>query len=82
MDEFTREHVGFTADSTIGAAAVVELLDVIACERGQRPRVVRMDNGPEFISKTLQSWAAEEETVQAFIPPGQPWHNGFVESFA
>ena len=80
MDEFTREHVGFTADSTIDAAAVVELLDVIACERGQRPRVVRMDNGPEFISKTLQSWAAEEETVQAFIPPGQPWNNGFVES--
>ena len=80
MDEFTREHVGFTADSTIDAAAVVELLDVIACERGQRPRVVRMDNGPEFISKTLQSWAAEEETVQALTPPGQPWHNGFVES--
>lgn len=76
MDELTREHVGFTADSTIDAAAVVELLDVIACERGQRPRVVRRDNGPEFISKTLQSWAAEEETVQAFIPPGQPWHNG------
>ncbi len=80
MDEFTREHVGFTADSAIDAAAVVELLDVIACERGQRPRVVRMDNGPEIISKTLRSWAAEEETVQAFIPPGQLWHNGFVES--
>lgn len=48
MDEFTREHVGFTADSTIDAAAVVEFLDVIACERGQRPRVVRMDNGPDL----------------------------------
>ena len=67
MDEFTREHVGFTVDSTIDAAAVVELLDVIACGRGQRPRVVRMDNGPEFISKTLQSWAAEQQTVQALF---------------
>ena len=40
-----------------------------------------MDNGPEFISHALQEWATEDGTIQAFIPPGQPWHNGFVESF-
>ena len=39
-----------------------------------------MDNGPEFISHALQAWAKEGSTIQAFIPPGQPWHNGFVES--
>lgn len=26
-------------------------------------------------------WAGEDETIQVFIPPGQPWRNGFVESF-
>lgn len=40
-----------------------------------------MDNGPEFIAHTLQEWASEEQTIQAFTPPGKPWHNGFVESF-
>ena len=25
-------------------------------------------------------WASEHDTLQAFIPPGQSWHNGFVES--
>lgn len=40
-----------------------------------------MDNGPEFISRELASWAAKQDTVEAFIPPGMPWHNGFVESF-
>ena len=36
---------------------------------------------PEFISRELASWAAKQDTVEAFIPPGMPWHNGFVESF-
>lgn len=40
-----------------------------------------MDNGSEFISKALRAWAGEHEVMEAFILPGQPWHNGFVESF-
>lgn len=81
IDEFTREHVAFNVDKTLGATAVIELLDVAAMDYGRRPRVIRMDNGPEFIAHALQRWAAEDQTIQAFIPPGAPWHNGFVESF-
>lgn len=40
-----------------------------------------MDNGPEFIAHALKDWAGKDETIQAFIPPGRPWHNRFVESF-
>ncbi|WP_353936814.1 integrase core domain-containing protein [Corynebacterium accolens] len=29
----------------------------------------------------LTYWAAKHDTVEALIPPGMPWHNGFVESF-
>ena len=81
IDEYTREHLAFTVDKNINAVSVTELLDVACLEHGGRPRVIRMDNGPEFIAHALQEWAAEGETIQAFIPPGQPWHNGFVESF-
>ena len=81
IDEFTREHIGYCVDKSIDAQKVIELLDTIAIERGRRPRVLRMDNGPEFVSKALESWAGEDETIQAFIPPGQPWHNGYIESF-
>ncbi|PRQ10272.1 IS3 family transposase, partial [Corynebacterium sp. 13CS0277] len=83
IDEFTRECLGAVVDRSIPAEQVVELLDVLSCERGGRPRVVRMDNGPEFIAGVVADWAAEasdEHTELAFIPPGQPWHNGFVES--
>ncbi len=79
IDEFTRQHVGFRVARNITAADVIELLDVLSLQYG-RPEVLRMDNGPEFIAKSLASWAAEESTMRAFIPPGQPWHNGFVES--
>lgn len=81
IDEYTRQHVAFRVDSKIDAASVIELLDLAALEAGGRPRVIRMDNGPEFIAQALQGWASEDGTIQAFIPPGQPWHNGFVESF-
>ena len=80
IDEFTREHIGFIVDCRIDASTVTELLDVITLTRGRRPRVLRMDNGPEFISAALEKWAKEEDTIRSFIPPGQPWHNGFVES--
>lgn len=77
----TREHVAFVVDRKLDAASVIELLDLACLEHGGRPRVIRMDNDPEFISHALQEWATEDGTIQAFIPPGQPWHNGFVESF-
>ena len=46
----------------------------------EHPRFLRADNGPEFIAAAVGCWASEHDTLQAFIPPGQPWHNGFVES--
>ncbi|VDG75291.1 integrase catalytic region [Actinobaculum suis] len=81
IDEFTREHVGFEVARSITATAVIDLLENLAAVRGGRPRVLRMDNGPEFISHELTQWAAKQDTIEAFIPPGMPWHNGFVESF-
>ncbi|WP_146001747.1 DDE-type integrase/transposase/recombinase [Corynebacterium ulcerans] len=70
IDEYTREHVAFTVGKKIDAAAVIELLDLACLQRGGCPRVIRMDNGPEFIAHVLGIWASEDKTIQAFIPPG------------
>jgi len=40
-----------------------------------------MDNGPEFIAHALQEWCTGSGTGTAYIPPGSPWENPFVESF-
>lgn len=39
-----------------------------------------MDNGPEFISQVLQQFC-EGKVGMAYIPPGAPWNNGYIESF-
>ena len=36
---------------------------------------------PEFIAKSVQSWIAAIGAKAAYIAPGSPWENGFVESF-
>ena len=63
----------------MGAADVIETLDLAVLAHGA-PQVLRADNGPEFIAGALGRWASEHDTLQAFIPPGQPWLGGFVES--
>ena len=52
VDEFTCEHVRFTLGPTVTAKDVIELQDVAVVERGC-PDVLRMDKGPEFISRAL-----------------------------
>ena len=51
----------------------------IIVERGL-PKVIRCDNGPEFIASAIGEFA-ENKLVIHFIPPGQPWRKGYVESF-
>jgi putative transposase len=42
--------------------------------------VLRCDNGPELACAAMADWAGERVGVH-FIPPGQPWRNGYGESF-
>jgi transposase InsO family protein len=80
IDEHTRESLGGIVDRSITAAEVAKELDRIAADRGGLPQVLRMDNGPEFISRILTEWAHYKVGLH-FIPPGQPWKNGYIESF-
>ena len=78
IDEFTRQHLAFRVERSMGADDVIEMLDLAVLAHGA-PQVLRADNGHEFITAAVGYSASEHDTLQAFIPPGQPWHNGFVE---
>lgn|GEM_PF-166708 len=80
IDEFTRENPGGLVERSITAPCLTRELDRIVAERGRPPRVLRMDNGPEMVSQTLADWA-EGRTGLCYIPPGEPWKNGYIESF-
>ena len=37
--------------------------------------------GPEFVAKAVQEWISAVGAKTAYIAPGSPWENGFIESF-
>ncbi len=80
LDEFNREGLWIEVDTSIPAARVVRVLDMLALWRGY-PKQLRLDNGPELISHTLANWAAKHDVALAFIQPGKPAQNAFIERF-
>ena len=79
IDEHTRECLGGLVDRSITAEVLIDELDRLASSRGY-PSVLRCDNGPELACDAMADWASERVDL-AFIPPGQPWRNGYIESF-
>jgi putative transposase len=79
VDEHPRECLGGLVERSITADRLADELDRIALVRGY-PAVLRSDNGPELACATMRGWAGERVGL-AFIPPGQPWRNGYLESF-
>jgi putative transposase len=46
------------------------------------PQMLVVDNGPEFVGRTLRSWGyARWRPTLAFFRPGRPYENGVLESF-
>jgi putative transposase len=80
VDAFTREALAIDVDQDIKSEQVVAAMVRIASMRGA-PQTIRVDNGPEFISKALDRWAYENGVTVDFSRPGKPTDNAFVESF-
>jgi transposase InsO family protein len=80
LDEFTRECLGILVATSILAEDVIAFLSGILQQRNA-PIFLRSDNGSEFTAETVRTWLADKKVGPAFIPPGQPWKNGFIESF-
>jgi putative transposase len=80
VDNCTREALVLEVDFSMSGEYVARNLDRVIGERGPPARIV-CDNGPEFASRALDLWAYERGVKLAFIRPGKPVENAFVESF-
>jgi putative transposase len=80
VDEFSRECPAIEVDTSIRAARVIRVLDRVADERGL-PDEILVDNGTEFTSRALDTWAHERGVKLHFIRPGKPNDNPYIESF-
>jgi putative transposase len=80
LDDYSREALGIEVDYSLPAQRVTRLLDQLV-ERYGKPERLRSDNGPEFISQTLQDWCADKKVVLHWIEPGKPTQNAYIERF-
>lgn len=80
VDEFTRECVGCRVDRSIGTLKVIETLEEVFATHG-KPKILRSDNGREFIGATLTEWLRAQKVRPAFIAKGSPQQNAYVERF-
>jgi putative transposase len=80
VDAFTREALAIEVDQGIKGEQVVAVLVRLTLARGA-PATIKVDNGPEFISKVLDRWAYEHGVTLDFSRPGKPTDNALVESF-
>ena len=81
VDDATRECLAIEVDTSLSGLRAARTLDEIASRRGSYPSRLVLDNGPECTSKALDQWAYERGVTLAFIRPGKPIENCFVESF-
>jgi putative transposase len=81
VDEFTREALEIGCERRIDADEAVSRLQRIVEETGRVPAFLRADNGPELTANAIRDWCRFSGAGSAYIEPGSPWQNPYVESF-
>jgi putative transposase len=80
IDDCNRAVLGILAAYSLPAQRITNWLDRLAESKGY-PEVIRVDNGPENISKHFQAWANERNIKIRYIQPGKPAQNAYIERF-
>ncbi|WGR93095.1 IS3 family transposase [Bradyrhizobium sp. ISRA443] len=80
VDDCTRECLALVPDTSLSGRRVARELDRLVIERG-KPTMVVSDNGSEFTSNAILTWADQSRVAWHYIAPRKPMQNAFIESF-
>jgi putative transposase len=80
VDDCTRECLAIEVDTSLTGKRVVAVLERLI-EQRSAPQSITVDHGPEFEGQTLDAWAYQHDIRLAFIRPGKPVENAYIESF-
>src|SRR5690606_33030943 len=80
VDDCTRECLALVADTSLSGLRVARELETIMAARG-KPKMIVSDNGTEFTSNAILSFADRHKIDWHYIAPGKPMQNAFIESF-
>jgi putative transposase len=80
VDNFTKLSPAIEADFSLPGTRVARVLDWLRETHGL-PETIIVDNGTEFVSRALDTWAHENNVALHFIQPGKPNQNCYIENF-
>ena len=80
IDDHNRGALVIEPVFSLPAERVVEHLER-AIEMNGKPKTIRVDNGPEFISEVFQDYCGKRHIEIQYIQPGRPMQNGYIERF-
>jgi putative transposase len=79
VDTFSRFSPAIEVRQSFKGADVVAVLER-ASQTAGHPTAIRLDNGPEFVSKEVDLWAFMRGVTLDFSRPGKPTDNAYIES--
>ena len=80
LDDFNREGLRIEVDFSLPAVRVVRRLNQVI-EWRRAPQVIRVDNGPEYVSGLLKAWAEACGIGIEYIQLGKPQQNAYIKRY-
>ena len=80
VDHFSRVSPVVEVDTSLSGQRVIKALER-AVKAYRLPKVICVDNGPEFAERALDQWAHQKKVKLRFSRPGKPTDNAMIETF-
>lgn len=80
IDDFIRKVLQAEIDTSITGRRLIRIFERLRLDHGL-PDLLRVDNGPEFLSGEFISWAESGGITIHYIQPGEPNQSAYIERF-